>query len=142
MFNVPIGTSLKKDISDNGLLKSCSEVLESADIKFQSYEMINPVEGDFVFFDPPYAPLSSTSDFTSYTSEGFSLNDQMKLKEFCDTLKSKNVQFMLSNSNCEFIRELYKDYEQHTFSLNRTLNSKKELRKQTTDNEILIVNKN
>jgi len=142
LFNVPIGTSLKKDISDNGLLKSCSEVLESADIKFQSYEMINPVEGDFVFFDPPYAPLSSTSDFTSYTSEGFSLNDQMKLKEFCDTLKSKNVQFMLSNSNCEFIRELYKDYEQHTFSLNRTLNSKKELRKQTTDNEILIVNKN
>ena len=140
LFNVPIGTSLKKDISDNGLLKACSEVLCNATIKYQSYQSMTPEKGDFVFLDPPYAPISATSDFTSYTTEGFGLENQKDLKEYCDNLNSKGVKFILANSNCEFIRELYKDYTQHTFSLNRTLNSKKELRKQTTDNEIMVTN--
>lgn len=140
LFNVPIGTSLKKDIADSGLLKACSAVLEHAEIKYQSYHNIQPSTGDFVFFDPPYAPLSATSDFTSYTAEGFGLEDQVKLKDFCKELDSNGIKFMLANSNCEFIRELYSDYTQYTFSLNRTLNSKKELRKQTTDNEILVCN--
>lgn len=140
LFNVPIGTSLKKDIADNGTLKSCSSVLSNAEIKYQSYKDIQPSQGDLVFLDPPYAPLSSTSDFTSYTAEGFDLEDQVNLRDFCNDLNQSGVKFMLANSNCEFIRELYKDYSQYTFSLNRTLNSKKELRKQTTDNEILVCN--
>lgn len=140
LFNVPIGTSLKKDIADNGTLKSCSSVLSDAEIKYQSYKDIQPSQGDLVFLDPPYAPLSSTSDFTSYTAEGFDLEDQVNLRDFCNDLNQSGVKFMLANSNCEFIRELYKDYSQYTFSLNRTLNSKKELRKQTTDNEILVCN--
>lgn len=140
LFNVPIGTSLKKDIADNGLLKSCSSVLKDADIKYQPYSQIQPSKGDFVFLDPPYAPLSATSDFTSYTAEGFHLDDQIALRDFCKDLDASSVKFMLANSNCEFIKELYKDFNQYTFSLNRTLNSKKELRKQTTDNEILVCN--
>jgi DNA adenine methylase len=140
LFNVPIGTSLKKDIADNGLLRECSSVLKNADIKYQSYLNIKPSSGDLVFLDPPYAPLSTTSDFTSYTAEGFSLDDQVKLGDFCKELDSNGVKFMLANSNCELIRDLYSNYTQYTFSLNRTLNSKKELRKQTTDNEILVCN--
>lgn len=140
LFNVPIGTSLKKDIADSGLLKACSSVLKNADIKYQSYQDIQPSSGDLVFLDPPYAPLSATSDFTSYTAEGFGTEDQVKLRDFCKELDSNGIKFMLANSNCEFIRELYSDYTQYTFSLNRTLNSKKELRKQTTDNEILVCN--
>ena len=140
LFNVPIGTSLKKDIADNGTLKSCSSVLSNAEIKYQPYSNIRPSQGDFVFLDPPYAPLSVTSDFTSYTVEGFGLEDQVNLRDFCNDLNKSGVKFMLANSNCEFIREPYKDYFQYTFSLNRTLNSKKELRKQTTDNEILVCN--
>lgn len=140
LFNVPIGTSLKKDIADSGLLKACSSVLKNVDIKYQSYQDIQPSSGDLVFLDPPYAPLSATSDFTSYTAEGFGTEDQVKLRDFCKELDSNGIKFMLANSNCEFIRELYSDYTQYTFSLNRTLNSKKELRKQTTDNEILVCN--
>lgn len=140
LFNVPIGTSLKKDIADNGLLKSCSSVLKEAQIKYQPYSQIQPSQGDFVFLDPPYAPLSSTSDFTSYTAEGFGLEDQVMLRDFCKELDKSGVKFMLANSNCEFIRDLYSDFNQRTFSLNRTLNSKKEMRKQTTDNEILVYN--
>jgi len=84
--------------------------------------------------------LSATSDFTSYTVEGFGSEDQVNLRDFCNDLNKSGIKFMLANSNCEFIRDLYKDYSQYTFSLNRTLNSKKELRKQTTDNEILVCN--
>jgi len=98
LFNVPIGTSLKKDIADNGTLKSCSSVLSDAEIKYQSYKDIQPSQGDLVFLDPPYAPLSSTSDFTSYTAEGFDLEDQVNLRDFCNDLNQSGVKFMLANS--------------------------------------------
>ena len=140
LFNVPYGRSDNKDISDNDTLIHCANALSLVDIKCQSYRFIQPQKTDLVFLDPPYAPVSATSNFTSYTAEGFSLKDQVELKEFCDKLNQSGVYFMLANSNCEFIRDLYKDYNQHTFCLNRTLNSKAELRRQTEDNEILITN--
>lgn len=140
LFNVPFGNSLSKNISDNGLLRLCHEVLQDSDITYRPYQNINPVAGDFVFLDPPYAPLSATSSFTSYTSEEFGSKQQVELKEFCDRLNNNGVKFMLANSNCEFISDLYKDYSQYTFALNRNLNCKKELRKQVSDNEILVTN--
>jgi len=140
LFNVPLGNSLKKDISDNGLLRLCHDVLQDATITYQSYQDITPSAGDFVFLDPPYAPLSATSSFTSYTSEEFGSQQQIELKEFCDKLNENGVKFMLANSNCEFIRDLYKDYTQYTFALDRRLNCKAEGRKQVEDNEILVTN--
>lgn len=140
LFNVPIGTSLKKDIADNGMMRLCHDVLQDAEIKYQSYQNINPNEGDLVFFDPPYAPISATSSFTSYTSEEFGGIQQVQLKEFCDSLNDRGVKFMLANSNCEFICELYQNYNQHTFALDRRINCKGDLRKQIEDNEILITN--
>jgi len=140
LFNVPIGTSLKKDIADNGILRLCHDVLQDAEIKYQPYQNINPKEGDLVFFDPPYAPISATSSFTSYTSEEFGGTQQVQLKEFCDSLNEKGVKFMLANSNCEFIRELYQNYNQYTFALDRRINCKGDLRKQVEDNEILVTN--
>jgi len=140
LFNVPLGNSLKKDVSDNGLLRLCSEVLHDASIKYQPYQNITPSAGDFVFLDPPYAPLSATSNFTSYTKEEFGLQQQIELKQFCDKLNENGVKFMLANSNCEFIRDLYKDYAQYTFALDRLLNCKAKSRKQVEDNEILVTN--
>ena len=140
LFNVPIGTSLKKDIADNGMMRLCHDVLQDAEIKCQSYQNINPNKGDLVFFDPPYAPISATSSFTSYTSEEFGGIQQVQLKEFCDSLNDRGVKFMLANSNCEFIYELYQNYNQHTFALDRRINCKGDLRKQIEDNEILITN--
>lgn len=140
LFNVPLGNSLKKDISDNGLLRLCHDVLQDANITYQPYQNINPTAGDFVFLDPPYAPLSATSSFTSYTSEDFGPEQQIALKEFCDRLNQSGVKFMLANSNCEFIRDLYKDYSQYTFALDRRLNCKAEGRKQVEHNEILVTN--
>jgi len=140
LFNVPIGTSLKKDIADNGILRLCHDALQDVEIKYQSYQNINPKRGDLVFFDPPYAPISATSSFTSYTSEEFGVVQQIQLKEFCDSLNERGVKFMLANSNCEFIRELYQSYNQYTFALDRRINCKGDLRKQIEDNEILVTN--
>tara|TARA_R100001126_G_scaffold96135_1_gene68317 strand:+ start:962 stop:1900 length:939 start_codon:yes stop_codon:yes gene_type:complete len=140
LFNVPLGNSLKKDISDNGLLRLCHDVLQDAEIIYRPYQNIDPSSGDFVFLDPPYAPLSATSNFTSYTSEEFGLSQQVELKKFCDELTKNKVKFMLANSNCEFIQNLYENYNQKTFALDRRLNCKSEGRKQVEDNEIIVYN--
>ena len=67
-------------------------------------------KGDFVYFDPPYVPLSITSNFTSYTKDGFDIEMQFKLRDICDELDSKGVKFMLSNSDTELVKELYNKY--------------------------------
>jgi DNA adenine methylase len=81
-------------------------------------------EGDFVYFDPPYAPLSATSSFTSYTVDGFDSNDQVALRDLCHRLSEKGVLFMLSNSSSMWIRELYDSFHVHSVSAARAINSK------------------
>ena len=68
-------------------------------------------EGAFVYFDPPYMPPENGDEtFTSYTVDGFGEDKQRELKNVCDSLTEKGIKFMLSNSSCSFIKELYKDY--------------------------------
>jgi len=140
-FNVPIGTSLKKDFSVGNKFEKCSEYLLNAEVAYQGYEATERTikRGDFVYLDPPYAPLTATSNFTSYTKEGFDVRDQKKLRDFCDRLDNRGVLFAVSNSNCELIRDLYKNYKQHIFVVNRNLNSKKDKRKDSAE-ELLITN--
>ena len=141
LFNVPIGTSLKKDFSDHGNLKSSGEILSSANISVSDYKTIlkQAKEGDFVFLDPPYEPVEGEGNFTSYTSSGFTFKDQVALKEECDRLDSIGVKFALSNSNAAKILDLYKDYTIEQFVVNRNLNSKAEKRKSSAK-EILVKN--
>lgn len=152
LFNVPIGTSLKKDFSDNGLLAAAGEVFSSATIKNIDYqEALKSVKsGDFVYLDPPYEPTNDNENgnqevmvggknFTSYTTDGFTSQNQVELKEHCDNLNSQGIQFALSNSNAALIMELYKDYNIVEFTVNRTLNSKKEKRSNSAK-EVLVTN--
>lgn len=141
LFNVPIGTSLKKDFSVGNLFDLCSKSLKNITVNYNSYESIegSVKKGDFVYLDPPYAPMTATANFTSYTKEGFDVADQKALKEFCDRLHKKGALFAVSNSNCGLISSLYSEYNQHTFVVNRNLNSKKDKRKNATE-EILITN--
>ena len=105
-------------------------------------------KGDFVYLDPPYEPVDKkgsekikvgNKSFTSYTAEGFTSADQIALKEQCDKLDRRGIKFALSNSNAAMILELYKDYNVYQFEANRTLNSKKENRKNSAV-EILVTN--
>jgi DNA adenine methylase len=88
--------------------------------------------GDFVYFDPPYAPLSQTADFTSYTSAGFDSRDQRSLQELVLDLASRGVFVVLSNSTAPEIADLYRDniaahragLKAHTVPARRAINSR------------------
>lgn len=93
-------------------------------------------EGDFIFFDSPYAPLNSTS-FTSYTKEGFTKEDHERLAELFLKLNKKGCYCMLTNHNTGFIRELYKDFEIDIVSVKRMINSDA---KKRIGEEVIIYN--
>src|SRR5205823_8155351 len=78
--------------------------------------------------DPPYVPLNKTSSFTSYTQGKFAIEQQVQLAEVARQLAENGVQVMLSNSNCDFTRELYKGFYQHEVKASRAINSKADSR--------------
>ncbi len=105
-FNVPYGRYKNPKIVDKEFIESISEYLNNNSIKIMSGDFEKAVkeaqDGDFVYFDPPYIPLSETSAFTSYTHEGFSYEDQVRLRDCFKQLDSKGVFVMLSNSSSPF----------------------------------------
>lgn len=107
-FNVPIGTYKNPGIVQEDNLRLVNRALQFADLKYQSFEKIQPKENDFVYFDPPYHPVNGSS-FTSYTKLDFSEDDQTKLRDFALELHKAGVLVMLSNSNTDFIQKLYKN---------------------------------
>lgn len=126
-FNSPFGSYKNPNIVNEVTLKAVNKYFNEANIKFLNSDfektVKNAKKGDFVYFDPPYAPISKTSNFTGYNESGFGENEQIRLKKLCDTLNKKGVKFLLSNSDCEFIRELYKDYNIVTIKAKRAINS-------------------
>jgi len=112
-FNTPFGNYKDPNIVNEPVLRAVSEYLNSADIKFLCEDFEKAVKGirkgSFVYFDPPYMPLSSSSSFTGYTLDGFNEKDQIRLRDLCIKLKERGIEFLLSNSTSPFILELYKD---------------------------------
>ena len=81
--------------------------------------------GDFVYFDPPYVPVSHTADFTSYTADGFSMADQARLRDVAAALKDRGVHVLLSNSDTATVRALYQGSFHHRSVLcGRAINSR------------------
>jgi len=138
-FNVPYGGYKSPSIVDESNLRSCSIVLAETTTDVLSFEWVvdEAKKDDFVYFDPPYAPLDETS-FTSYTKEDFGKEDQFKLKEVCDRLNRNGVRFMLSNSYTEFILDLYKAYRIDVVYAPRAINSKGDGRGKVK--EVLVMN--
>ncbi len=108
-FNVPFGSYKSPQYCDTENLRAVSKALRGVEIICASFETVleRANAGDLVYFDPPYAPLSRTSNFTSYHANGFSAQDQEKLRDVCKELGKRNVNVMLSNSSAEMIRALY-----------------------------------
>jgi DNA adenine methylase len=126
-FNVPIGKYKNPKICNPVLLRAVSVTLQNAQIEVRPFEdILNYARSgnDFVYFDPPYHPLSSTSNFTAYSRYLFSQNDQIRLKEVFAELAKRGVKVMLSNSDCEFIRELYSEFNIYSILASRLINSK------------------
>lgn len=126
-FNVPYGRYKNPNIVNEELLLNISKYLNDNNIKILNTDFEEAVKGarecDFVYFDSPYMPISETSAFTSYTSDGFEFEDQIRLKNLIDTLSNKKIYCMLSNSYTPEILELYQNYKIHVVQANRNINS-------------------
>jgi DNA adenine methylase len=139
-FNVSMGDYKNPVICDAENLRACSKVLQKAEISWSSFEgtTYHAQAGDFVYFDPPYIQVSSTSNFTSYTKDNFAISDHEKLLKEFKTLSDKGVYLMLTNSDTEWTREKYADFNIHEVSANRSINSKGALRGKVS--ELIITN--
>ena len=139
-FNVPLGKYKNPKICNSDLLYSVAEALQSADIELRDFTAVleyAKTSDDFVYFDPPYHPLSPTSNFTAYSRNAFSKDDQIKLRDVFAELAKRGVKVMLSNSDCDFIRELYSDFNIVNISAARSINSN--AKKRGMISEILVV---
>jgi DNA adenine methylase len=139
-YNVPFANYKNPDIKPEAALTLASEKLKDATLSCGSYiaQKDKIKKGDFVYLDPPYDPLNKTSSFTSYTDSVFGDKEQSELRDFCNYLNSIGAYFMLSNSNTDFINELYKDYHINTVSAKRNINSKGDKRGAVL--EVLVTN--
>lgn len=125
VFNVPMGNYKTPLIYNPDLIYAVSKSLQKIDIFCEDYQTASDrvLPGDFVYFDPPYDKLNTTS-FTKYNKNDFSKGDQLELCKTFQTLVNKRVNVMLSNSDTPFIRELYHGFHIHEVQANRSINSK------------------
>jgi DNA adenine methylase len=125
-FNVPFGRHRNPNICDAPTLRACSAALAGTELRVSDFEAVveQAQAGDLVYFDPPYVPLSVTSSFTLYTSDGFGADAQLRLRDVARRLKQRGVYVLLSNSSAGFVREIYQpDFEVTEVSATRLVNS-------------------
>lgn len=125
-FNVPMGRYKSPSIFSEEHLRSVHKRLQQVEIHNEAFEGVleRAEAGDLVFFDPPYVPISETSSFTNYSKDGFGAQQQRRLAEVFGLLVERGCHVMLSNSDCPFVRELYKDWEIVSVSAARCINSR------------------
>ena len=124
-FNVPFGRYDDPRFCDEDNLRSCSLALQGVDVDVRDFKSIvkDARPGDFVYFDPPYVPLSDTADFTSYAAGGFGPKDQERLAKVFTDLTKKGVFAMLSNSDTTMVRDLYAAFTIDAVYASRSVNS-------------------
>lgn len=125
LFNVPIGRYKNPNICDSATLRLASEGLQRSRISCDAFHRVLDHawrRDDFVYFDPPYHPISATSSFTRYNRYGFTAEDQTQLRDTFAELAQRGVQVMLSNSDCELIRQLYEGFYIHEIQAARAIN--------------------
>jgi DNA adenine methylase len=126
-FNVPFGRYVNPRICNRDNLLACARALGSATVLVSPFEKVldRAEKGDFVYFDPPYVPLSATSSFTSYTSDRFDYECQERLRDVAAELKRRGVRVLLSNSTAPLVRNLYaKGFRMEEVDASRTVNSR------------------
>lgn len=138
-FNVPWGKNPKATIYEPANILACSKALQPAGILCKEHFMAHQTarRGDLVYFDPPYAPVSATSNFTNYAEGGFDQSDQVMLANDFAALASRGVRVVLSNSDTPEVRKLYKNFEIISVRARRAINSKGD--KRGSVGEVIVV---
>lgn len=141
-FNTPFGGYKNPNIVNEVVLRAVSNYFNNSEVVFNNGDFAEAVQsakkGSFVYFDPPYDPISVSSSFTGYDKGGFDRHEQIRLKELCDELNTKGVKFLLSNSKTDFIMDLYRGYKIEIVKAKRAINSNGALRGEI--DEVLIRN--
>ena len=146
-FNVPFGKYKNPTICDSRNLSNLSILFKNTIFKYGDYKESESLidKNTFVYFDPPYRPLSVTSGFTSYTKEDFNDESQKELAKYYNKLNVKNAKLMLSNSNPknidendDFFENIYKGFNINEVSAKRMINSNAKGRGEIS--ELLITN--
>lgn len=108
-FNSPMGSYKNPKIVDEKKLRACSQALLNIELINDNFLAIESKikSKDIVYLDPPYAPLTKTASFTSYTHDRFDADNQFELYEFCCRLNDRGIRFILSNSSASSILDLY-----------------------------------
>jgi DNA adenine methylase len=126
-FNVPFGKYKNPQIVNEIVIKAVHNYLSSSEVKITNsdFEMVleTAKKGDFVYFDPPYDPVSDTSSFTGYSLDGFSKDDQKRLKYVFVELDKRGCKVLLSNSATDFIKDLYEGFHIEIVSASRNINA-------------------
>jgi len=143
-FNVPFGCYKNPLIADPAVIRAISAYLNRAEVTIRSQDfgeaVLDAEKGDFVYFDPPYDPVSDTASFTGYSLNGFGRDQQCRLREVCDLLTNRGVKVLVSNSDTSFIRGLYSgsQYNIQDIQARRAINSDPTGRGKT--DEVLVLN--
>jgi DNA adenine methylase (dam) len=144
-YNTPFGNYKTPKIVDEERIMNMHNFFRKSKTQMLSTDFEKALEGiqseSFVYFDPPYDPLSKTANFTSYSENDFTQRDQIRLRDLCVKLHKKKIKFMVSNSDTKFINELYGDeqiFKIHKVIVRRMIGAKKETRKPVF--EVLITN--
>lgn len=139
-FNAPYGRYKHPNIVNEIGIKALHEYFNEADIDMRQGDFAESLkdlpQDAFVYLDPPYMPITATSAFTGYTQGGFGYDEQVRLRNECIKLREHGIHFLQSNSDCEEIRELYKDFKIETVAAKRSINSRGDRRGAV--NEVLI----
>lgn len=146
-FNVPIGSYKKPLICDEENLRAVSDKLQNVNIVCSDYKASEDFidESTFVYFDPPYRPITSTSCFTAYTEMLFNDDKQIELAKFVESMNKKGAKIVVSNSDPknenetdDFFDKIYSGYKIKRVEAARMINSKGASRGKI--NELLISN--
>jgi DNA adenine methylase len=128
-FNVPYGDYTNPVVADPAVIKAVSAFINQRSVRICQGDFADAIttarKGAFVYFDPPYHPISDTSSFTGYSLGGFGESEQERLKLVCDKLSDRGCNVLVSNSNAPLIRELYDDsrYEIVEVKASRAINA-------------------
>jgi DNA adenine methylase len=126
-FNSPFGKYKNPNIVNEPTLKAVNRFLNQNNIIIQTGDYANVLENipenSFVYLDPPYHPISESSNFTGYIQGGWDMWDQIRLREVCDNLNERGIKFLLSNSSAQLIKDQYQNYQINIVKANRSINS-------------------
>lgn len=127
-LNAPYGRYKHPNIVNKVGINALHKYFSKADIDMRQGDFAESLKdlpkGAFVYLDPPYMPITATSAFTGYTQDGFGYDEQVRLRDECIKLREQGIHFLQSNSDCEEIRKLYKNFTIETVEAKRSINSR------------------